>query len=155
MLLTSQRFIYLFIFPGKDWRDHSNIITRCLPGQTGLKDAVSWLMSFSNTGRNVTKAGYRDTLNTAIIKNVITVVLCISINYVNGALVHIFKKHQVWIYSKKSILHAYMCVPNLCNFLRFKQGMCLSLCYQWHCLFSFPPVSQSFLSFPAGFQYEP
>lgn len=61
--------------------------------EDGLEDP--WLMSFSHTGSNVTVVFSRDTLTTAIVKNVITVVLFIFISYVNSSLVHIFTKHQV------------------------------------------------------------
>lgn len=61
--------------------------------EDGLEDP--WLMSFSNTGSNVTVVFSRDTLTTAVVKNVITVVLFIFISYVNSSLVHIFTKHQV------------------------------------------------------------
>ncbi|XP_024915840.1 uncharacterized protein LOC112487731 [Cynoglossus semilaevis] len=37
----------------------------------------------------------REDIQTAIFKNVVTVVLCICINYVNSTLVHTFSKHQV------------------------------------------------------------
>ncbi|CAL8381358.1 unnamed protein product [Boreogadus saida] len=38
----------------------------------------------------------RDTLTTAVAKNVIVVALCISINYINGTLVHTFSKHEIF-----------------------------------------------------------
>ncbi|XP_051270738.1 odorant receptor 131-2-like [Dicentrarchus labrax] len=70
-------------------------------------------MSLSNTNRNVTTTVYRDTLNTAIIKNVITVVLCISINYVNGTLVHTFKKHQVFNMNPRYILYIHLVINDI------------------------------------------
>ncbi|KAI4826936.1 hypothetical protein KUCAC02_030366 [Chaenocephalus aceratus] len=33
----------------------------------------------------------------AVYKNVIVTVLCIAINYINGTLIHTFRKHQVWV----------------------------------------------------------
>lgn len=51
----------------------------------------------SNAGMNSTTAVYRDTLSTAIIKNLITVGLSVSIIYINSSLVHTFTKHEVCI----------------------------------------------------------
>ncbi|KAK2861506.1 hypothetical protein Q5P01_001039 [Channa striata] len=65
-------------------------------------------MSLSNTSRNVTAPVYRDTVQTAVLKNVITVVLCISINYVNGTLVYTFKKHQVFNMNPRYILYIHL-----------------------------------------------
>ncbi|XP_037642303.1 odorant receptor 131-2-like [Sebastes umbrosus] len=70
-------------------------------------------MSLSNTSRNFTTAVYRDTLNTAIIKNVITVVLCIAINYVNGTLVHTFTKHQVFNMNPRYILYIHLVINDI------------------------------------------
>ncbi|XP_070759427.1 odorant receptor 131-2-like [Enoplosus armatus] len=70
-------------------------------------------MNLSNTGRNFTTTVYRDTLNTAVIKNVITVGLCISINYVNGTLVHIFKKHQVFNMNPRYILYIHLVINDI------------------------------------------
>ncbi|XP_042350306.1 odorant receptor 131-2-like [Plectropomus leopardus] len=70
-------------------------------------------MSVSNTGRNFTTVVYRDTLNTAVIKNVITVVLCISINFVNGTLVHTFTKHQVFNMNPRYILYIHLVINDI------------------------------------------
>ncbi|KAM7401557.1 hypothetical protein PAMP_016864 [Pampus punctatissimus] len=70
-------------------------------------------MNVSNTGRNFTTAVYRDTLNTAIIKNVITVVLCISINYINGTLVHTFRKHQIFNMNPRYILYIHLVINDI------------------------------------------
>ncbi len=54
-------------------------------------------MNFSSVNGTSTVTGYqRDTFATAVTKNVIVTALCISINYINGTLVHTFRKHQVW-----------------------------------------------------------
>ena len=47
------------------------------------------------TGNSSSAVLLRDTLTTAVAKNVIVVALCISINYINGTLVHTFFKHEV------------------------------------------------------------
>nr|XP_043879957.1 odorant receptor 131-2-like [Solea senegalensis] len=70
-------------------------------------------MNFSNTGRNVTTLVVRDTLQTAIIKNVITVVLCISINYINSTLVHTFTKHQVFNMNPRYILYIHLVINDI------------------------------------------
>ncbi|XP_040890329.1 odorant receptor 131-2-like [Toxotes jaculatrix] len=70
-------------------------------------------MSLSNTGRNFTAPVYRDNLQTAIIKNVITVVLCISINYINSTLVHTFKKHQVFNMNPRYILYIHLVINDI------------------------------------------
>ena len=46
---------------------------------------------------------YRDSFTKAVIKNVIVVVLGISINYINASLIHTFSKHQVE-YSSTSVI---------------------------------------------------
>ncbi|XP_054472053.1 odorant receptor 131-2-like [Anoplopoma fimbria] len=70
-------------------------------------------MNLSNAGRNFTTAVYRDTLNSAIVKNVITVVLCISINFVNGTLVHTFTKHQVFNMNPRYILYIHLVINDI------------------------------------------
>ncbi|KAK2861504.1 hypothetical protein Q5P01_001037 [Channa striata] len=70
-------------------------------------------MSLSNTSRNVTAPVYRDSAQTAILKNVITVVFCISINYVNGTLVYTFKKHQVFSMNPRYILYIHLVVNDI------------------------------------------
>ncbi|XP_078103462.1 odorant receptor 131-2-like [Sander vitreus] len=70
-------------------------------------------MNLSNTGSNFTTAVYRDTLTTAIIKNVITVVLCISINYVNSTLVYTFTKHQVFKMNARYILYIHLVINDI------------------------------------------
>lgn len=38
---------------------------------------------------------YKETFATAVVMNIIVVVLCISINYINATMVHTFNKHHV------------------------------------------------------------
>lgn len=60
------------------------------------------LSNFSLGEMNATVANvtlvieYRDSFTKAVTKNVIIVVLSISINYINAGLVHTFQKNQVW-----------------------------------------------------------
>ena len=41
---------------------------------------------------------YRDSFTKAVTKNVIVVVIGISINFINASLIHTFRKHQVCYY---------------------------------------------------------
>ncbi|XP_058488294.1 odorant receptor 131-2-like [Solea solea] len=70
-------------------------------------------MNLSNVSRNFTTPVVRDTLQVAIIKNVITVVLCISINYVNSTLVHTFTKHQVFNMNPRYILYIHLVINDI------------------------------------------
>ncbi|XP_034725865.1 odorant receptor 131-2-like [Etheostoma cragini] len=70
-------------------------------------------MNLSNTGSSFPTAVYRDTLTTAIIKNGITVVLCISINYVNSTLVYTFSKHQVFNVNPRYILYIHLVINDI------------------------------------------
>ncbi|XP_076003235.1 odorant receptor 131-2-like [Genypterus blacodes] len=70
-------------------------------------------MNFSNNGRNVTTPVYRDTLQVAIIKNVITVTLCIVINYVNVTLVHTFTQHQILRMNPRYILFTHLVINDI------------------------------------------
>ncbi|CAL8354132.1 unnamed protein product [Gadus morhua 'NCC'] len=55
----------------------------------------------------------RDTLSTAVIKNVITVALCISINYINGTLVHTFTRHQIFYMNPRYILFMHLVINDM------------------------------------------
>ncbi|XP_071396991.1 odorant receptor 131-2-like [Centroberyx affinis] len=70
-------------------------------------------MNLSNVGSNSTTVVYRDTISTAIIKNVITVALCISINYVNGTLIHTFNKHQIFKMKPRYILFIHLVINDM------------------------------------------
>ncbi|XP_034725859.1 odorant receptor 131-2-like [Etheostoma cragini] len=70
-------------------------------------------MNLSNTGSSFPTAVYRDNLTTAIIKNGITVVLCISINYVNSTLVYTFSKHQVFNVNPRYILYIHLVINDI------------------------------------------
>ncbi|XP_067314289.1 odorant receptor 131-2-like [Pseudorasbora parva] len=60
-------------------------------------------------GGNITQPKIlRDSFSTAVAKNVIVVSLCISINYVNGTLVHTFIKHEIFSGNPRYILFIHM-----------------------------------------------
>ncbi|XP_026202994.1 odorant receptor 131-2-like [Anabas testudineus] len=76
-------------------------------------------MSLSNINKNFTTPVYRDTVETAIFKNVITVVLCIFINYVNSTLVHTFTKHQVFNTNPRYILYIHLVINDILLLIMF------------------------------------
>ncbi|XP_033822274.1 odorant receptor 131-2-like [Periophthalmus magnuspinnatus] len=53
---------------------------------------------------------YPDSFSTAIAKNVTVVLLGISINYLNGTLIHTFRKHQVFYHNPRYILFIHLVV---------------------------------------------
>ncbi|KAG7236582.1 hypothetical protein INR49_000767, partial [Caranx melampygus] len=55
----------------------------------------------------------RDSFTTAVVKNVIVTVLCLSINYVNGTLVHTFRKHQIFSSSPRYILFIHLVINDM------------------------------------------
>uniref|UniRef100_A0A8D3C357 G-protein coupled receptors family 1 profile domain-containing protein n=1 Tax=Scophthalmus maximus TaxID=52904 RepID=A0A8D3C357_SCOMX len=77
-------------------------------------------MSLSNAGRNSTVPSGRDNIQTAITKNVITVVLCISIVYINSTLVHTFKKHQVFNMNPRYILYIHLVINDIILYFFYK-----------------------------------
>ncbi|KAM3878469.1 odorant receptor 131-2-like [Diretmus argenteus] len=71
-------------------------------------------MNISSVGGNVTLPGnYRDTFTTAVTKNVIVVALCISITYINGTLVHTFRKHQIFTVNPRYILFIHLVINDI------------------------------------------
>uniref|UniRef100_A0A3Q0RRC8 G-protein coupled receptors family 1 profile domain-containing protein n=1 Tax=Amphilophus citrinellus TaxID=61819 RepID=A0A3Q0RRC8_AMPCI len=62
---------------------------------------------------NSTTVVYRDSLSTAIVKNLITVVLSVSIVYVNSTLVHTFKKHEVFNTNPRYILYIHLVINDI------------------------------------------
>ncbi|XP_054906047.1 odorant receptor 131-2-like [Poeciliopsis prolifica] len=55
----------------------------------------------------------RDPLHVAILKNVITVVLALAIIYINGTLVHTFRKHQVFNTNSRYILYIHLVINDI------------------------------------------
>ncbi|XP_056156918.1 odorant receptor 131-2-like [Lampris incognitus] len=71
-------------------------------------------MNFSSVDGNGSLAvTYRDTLTTAVTKNVIVVALCICINYINGTLVHTFNKHQIFNVHPRYILFIHLVINDM------------------------------------------
>lgn len=65
-------------------------------------------MNLSLAGNITQPKILRDSLSTAVAKNVIVVGLCISINYINGTLVHTFIKHEIFSGNPRYILFIHM-----------------------------------------------
>uniref|UniRef100_A0A672MR01 G-protein coupled receptors family 1 profile domain-containing protein n=1 Tax=Sinocyclocheilus grahami TaxID=75366 RepID=A0A672MR01_SINGR len=63
---------------------------------------------------NITQPKYlRDSFSSALTRNVIVVGLCISINYINGALVHTFIKHEIFNGNPRYILFIHMVLNDM------------------------------------------
>ncbi|KAM7006157.1 odorant receptor 131-2-like [Tautogolabrus adspersus] len=56
---------------------------------------------------------YRDSLTKAVTKNVIVVVLSISLNYIHAGLIHTFRKHQVFYMNPRYILFFHLVVNDM------------------------------------------
>ncbi|XDV35297.1 hypothetical protein PO909_005271 [Leuciscus waleckii] len=65
-------------------------------------------MNVSLVGNITQPTILRDSFSTAVAKNVIVVSLCISINYINGTLVHTFIKHEIFNGNPRYILFIHM-----------------------------------------------
>ncbi|XP_074534124.1 odorant receptor 131-2-like [Halichoeres trimaculatus] len=69
-------------------------------------------MNFSSlNGSSVVQS--RDTFTAAVTKNVIVTALCISINYINGTLIHTFRKHEVFHSSSCYILFIHLVINDM------------------------------------------
>ncbi|XP_062272257.1 odorant receptor 131-2-like [Scomber scombrus] len=56
---------------------------------------------------------YRDSFTKAVTKNVIVVVLGISINYINANLIHTFRKHQIFYMNPRYVLFIHLVVNDM------------------------------------------
>nr|XP_033482523.1 odorant receptor 131-2-like [Epinephelus lanceolatus] len=71
-------------------------------------------MNFSSlNGTSTTTVSQRDIFTTAVTKNVIVTALCISINYINGTLVHTFRKHQIFYTNPRYILFIQLVINDM------------------------------------------
>ncbi|XP_074508520.1 odorant receptor 131-2-like [Sebastes fasciatus] len=71
-------------------------------------------MNSSSYGSNVTTGPtYRDSYTTAVAKNVIVLCLGLTINYINGTLIHTFRKHQVFYVNPRYILFIHLVVNDM------------------------------------------
>ncbi|KAM7006153.1 odorant receptor 131-2-like [Tautogolabrus adspersus] len=75
-------------------------------------------MNFSSLNISLSASGnQRDTFTTAVTKNVIITALCISINYINGTLVHTFRKHQIFNSNPRYILFIHLVTNDMMQLL--------------------------------------
>ncbi|XP_051804047.1 odorant receptor 131-2-like [Acanthochromis polyacanthus] len=56
---------------------------------------------------------YRDSFSKAVVKNMIVVVLGISINYINAALIQTFRKHQIFYMNPRYILFIHLVINDM------------------------------------------
>ncbi|XP_063765921.1 odorant receptor 131-2-like [Eleginops maclovinus] len=71
-------------------------------------------MNSSSLGFNVSVVGRgRDSFSTAVAKNVIVLALGLIINYINGALIHTFRKHQIFYLNPRYILFIHLVVNDM------------------------------------------
>ncbi|KAM9758117.1 odorant receptor 131-2-like [Menidia menidia] len=56
---------------------------------------------------------YQDSLSTAVAKNVIILALGITINYINGTLIHTFRKHQIFYMNPRYILYVHLVLNDM------------------------------------------
>ncbi|KAM4582542.1 odorant receptor 131-2-like [Fundulus diaphanus] len=56
---------------------------------------------------------YRDSPSTALAKNMIVVALGIAINYINGTLIHTFRKHEIFYMNPRYVLFIHLVVNDM------------------------------------------
>lgn len=78
----------------------------------GLQDPQISSMNSSSYGLNVSSTlRHRDSYSTAVAKNVIVLSLGLTINYINGTLIHTLRKHQV-----RMLYHCYNNYNRYCQY---------------------------------------
>ncbi|XP_062270757.1 odorant receptor 131-2-like [Scomber scombrus] len=71
-------------------------------------------MNSSSYSYNVSSSlSYRDSTSTAVVKNVIVVALGFTINYINGTLIHTFRKHQIFYVNPRYILFIHLVLNDI------------------------------------------
>ncbi|XP_068578086.1 odorant receptor 131-2-like [Cebidichthys violaceus] len=70
-------------------------------------------MNSSSSGFNVSTPSYRDSYSTVVAKNVIVLILGFIINYINGSLIHTFRKHQIFYVNPRYILFIHLVVNDM------------------------------------------
>ncbi|XP_056130824.1 odorant receptor 131-2-like [Lampris incognitus] len=70
-------------------------------------------MNYSSGGNASMTVRYRDTFSTAVARNVLVFTLSLTINYVNGILLHIFNKHQILKVNPRYILYIHLVVNDM------------------------------------------
>ncbi|XP_072237916.1 odorant receptor 131-2-like [Leuresthes tenuis] len=71
-------------------------------------------MNSSSYGFNVSSSvRYRDSVSTAVTNNVIVLALGLTINYINGTLIHTFRKHQIFYMNPRYILFTHLVLNDM------------------------------------------
>ncbi|XP_045885002.1 odorant receptor 131-2-like [Micropterus dolomieu] len=71
-------------------------------------------MNSSSNGLSVSSVqSYRDSFSTSVVKNVIILALGLIINYINGTLIHTFRKHQIFYMNPRYILFIHLVVNDM------------------------------------------
>ncbi|KAM4587345.1 odorant receptor 131-2-like [Odontesthes bonariensis] len=71
-------------------------------------------MNSSSYDYNVSSSvGYRDSASTAVAKNVMVLALGLTINYINGTLIHTFRKHQIFYVNPRYILFIHLVLNDM------------------------------------------
>ncbi|XP_072309004.1 odorant receptor 131-2-like [Eucyclogobius newberryi] len=70
-------------------------------------------MNVSSPSQNVSLRPYRDSYQSAVTKNVIVIALGLIINYINGMLIHTFRKHQMFYTTPRYILFIHLVVNDM------------------------------------------
>ncbi|XP_033822270.1 odorant receptor 131-2-like [Periophthalmus magnuspinnatus] len=70
-------------------------------------------MNFSSPGQNGSLESNRDSYTSAVTKNVIVVTLGLTINYINGMLIHTFRKNQMFYTTPRYILFIHLVVNDM------------------------------------------
>ncbi|XP_060897706.1 odorant receptor 131-2-like [Labrus mixtus] len=70
--------------------------------------------SMNSSGSNMSSVErYRDSFQTAVVKNVILLAVGLTISYINGTLIHTFRKHQVFYMNPRYILFIHLVVNDM------------------------------------------
>ncbi|KAK7915724.1 hypothetical protein WMY93_011485 [Mugilogobius chulae] len=87
------------------WDSPSNPLMKSHPTTFAMRPK----MNISSQSQKV----YRDSYYTAVAKNVIVVTLGVIINYINGMLIHTFRKHQIFYTTPRYILFIHLVVNDM------------------------------------------
>ncbi|XP_062270778.1 odorant receptor 131-2-like [Scomber scombrus] len=83
-------------------------------GKRDLQDPQISSMNSSSYSYNVSSSlSYRDASSTAVVKNVIVVALGLIINYINGTLIHTFRKNQIFYVNPRYILFIHLVLNDI------------------------------------------
>uniref|UniRef100_A0A8C6SGJ2 G-protein coupled receptors family 1 profile domain-containing protein n=1 Tax=Neogobius melanostomus TaxID=47308 RepID=A0A8C6SGJ2_9GOBI len=70
-------------------------------------------MNVSSPSQNGSLLSSRDSYNDAVIKNFIVIALGLTINYINGTLIHTFRKHQILYANPRYVLFIHLVINDM------------------------------------------